>query len=515
MGRNVMHQRSSAAQVHHERIHFPVVVVVPKAGPPRRRPLAQHRAGIARHIRELAAPQPAKQRVLLRNQVNQPAVKNQNVREAVVVEVVDARAPAHVLRIGLRDAGLGADIFKAHLARVVQQPVIVPVGDPQVQQAAPFEIGKHRAHRRSGFSILSEGRAGVVGHLLEGPVVLVVKEEVLRAIVGHVDVVPAVVVEIRRRHAHGAAHESADARLVRNVRKCSIAVVVIQLVGLALVIQRPRIIVRGIIRAILGIELHIAADKQVHAAVLVVVQPGGADGPSVHLDARLLRHVGEVPVAVVVIQNGLAVPRHQQIDEPVVVKVRRRHGHRVEVRIQSRLFRYVRELSIAVVAIKVIVRHRIGLHLQRIGMHRVVQRASVDHVERFQPGVVVVEPDAARSRAFQKRTQLPRPETVREMNPRLVARIFKPDHRRLHCGRPRLRRLRCGRRRLRGRSWVRLYNRSRGSRLRRGHRDSAEQKKKAKVHFELPPGDAPRATALAFAPVRSAGVVVRSSTAGT
>ena len=79
--------------------------------------------------------------------MNQPAVKDENVQQPVVVEVVHARAPAHVLRIGLRYAIRCAHILKAHLAGVVQQPVVVPVRHPQVQHSAPLEISKHRPHR--------------------------------------------------------------------------------------------------------------------------------------------------------------------------------------------------------------------------------------------------------------------------------------------------------------------------------------------------------------------------------
>ena len=100
----------------------------------------------------------------------------------------------------------------------------------------------------------------------------------------------------------------------RHIGKGSVAVVVKELVGLAFVIQRPRIIVRRIKGAIFGIELHIAADEQIDAAILVVVEPRGTDRPAIHIDAGLLGHIGEVAVAVVVIENRLAVAGNQQID---------------------------------------------------------------------------------------------------------------------------------------------------------------------------------------------------------
>ena len=47
--------------------------------------------------------------------MNQAAVKDEDVEQAVVVEVVDARAPTDVLRVGLRDAGGRADVIKLSL----------------------------------------------------------------------------------------------------------------------------------------------------------------------------------------------------------------------------------------------------------------------------------------------------------------------------------------------------------------------------------------------------------------
>ena len=319
------------------------------------------------------------------------------------------------------------------------------VGHPQIQHAATFQIGEYRPHRRSRFAILPEGSTRIVPDFLKGSVVLVVEEEVLRAVVGDVNVIPSVVVEIRRRHAHGAAHISADARLVGHIRKGSIAVIVIELIGFALVIQRSRIVGRRVEGAILGVKLYIAAHKQIDTSILVVVQPGGADRPAVHLDAGLLGHIGKVAIAVVVIENRLSVAGHQQIDIAVVVIVGRRHRHSVHIRIESGLLRNIGKVAVAVVTIKVIMRRRCRFLFQRIGMHRVIQRPSVHYVKRLPPGVVVVEPDAARARTLQQRSQLPRPKAVDKVDARLVAGVFKANHRRRR-GRGRMRGRRCLRR---------------------------------------------------------------------
>src|ERR1035437_5867536 len=75
---NVMQQRSLAAQVHHKHIDLAVVVVVRKAGAARRRALAQHRPGLARNVGKLPVAEPAKKRVLLRNEMNEPSMRDEN-----------------------------------------------------------------------------------------------------------------------------------------------------------------------------------------------------------------------------------------------------------------------------------------------------------------------------------------------------------------------------------------------------------------------------------------------------
>src|ERR1035437_7644168 len=111
--------------------------------------------------------------------MNKPAVEDENVELSVVVEVVDARAPAHVLRVGLRDTVGGAYVLKAHFAGVMQQAIVVAIGDPQVKHSAALEVRKDRAHRRSRLAILPVGRARLVGNLLAGSIVLVMKQKLL------------------------------------------------------------------------------------------------------------------------------------------------------------------------------------------------------------------------------------------------------------------------------------------------------------------------------------------------
>jgi len=116
IGRRVVQQRSPGPEVHFKRIDFSIVVVVRETCAARRGALAQHRTCFARHVGELVVAGATKHGVFLGNEMNQTTMKDKDVEQSVIVEVIDACSPTDVLRIGLGDSGLCANIFEGHLA---------------------------------------------------------------------------------------------------------------------------------------------------------------------------------------------------------------------------------------------------------------------------------------------------------------------------------------------------------------------------------------------------------------
>ena len=68
-------------------------------------------------------------------------------------------------------------------------------------------------------------------------------------------------------------------------------------------------------------ELHELADEQIEPAVVVVIEPDRAGGPSRRGHAGFFGHVGKSAVAVVVIENASAVLRYVQIRKAVAIVV--------------------------------------------------------------------------------------------------------------------------------------------------------------------------------------------------
>src|SRR5208282_1801793 len=319
--RNVVQQRALCTQIDYIRIHFAVVVVVGKACAAGYRLHIEHGARSARNVGEIAVSQAAVERVLLRNQMNQSAVENKNIEPAIVIEVVNPAAPTHILP-GLRgDTRSRADVFKSPLAGVAHQAVVPRVGDPQVEQAVAIDVGKHGAHGRRHFAVLSVRYAQVAGNFFEGAVVLIAKQEIFGSVVGNINVGPAVAVKISGDDAHGAALVGAYARRIGHIRERAVAIVVIEAVGGGRVIERSGIVIGSVVGAILGIEFHVTADEKIDAAVAIVVQPRRTDRPSINVDPRLRGDIGECAVAIIVVEDGAAIAGYEQIDEAVVVVI--------------------------------------------------------------------------------------------------------------------------------------------------------------------------------------------------
>src|SRR5208283_4179433 len=269
--------------------------------------------------------------------MDQAAVEDHDVEPAIVVEVVNSRAPAGVLRGRLRDSGTWPDIFESVCSGVAHQAVVLRVGHPEIHAPVAVDIGKYRTHGGSVLAILSVGDTLFGSDFLKRAVVLIVEEEVLGLIVGNVNVGITIAVVIRGRDAHGAAFVGADSGLVGHVGEGSVAVVVIKAVGLGGVVERAGIVVGGIVVAILGIELHVAADEEIGTTVTVVIEPSGADRPAVNIDPSFFGHIFEGAVAAVAIENRPAVAGHEQIDKAVVVEIGGDCGHSINVGGNTRL----------------------------------------------------------------------------------------------------------------------------------------------------------------------------------
>src|SRR5207302_6786604 len=116
----------------------------------------------------------------------------------------------------------------------------------------------------------------------------------------------------------------------------------------------PALVLRAVAAIdILGlIEVDEAADEQIQQAIVVVIKPNRARGPSRRRESCLRGDVSECAIAVIVIENAARILREINIGEPVAVVVAYRHAHPVGVSRNAGFLRYIGEGSITIVAVE-------------------------------------------------------------------------------------------------------------------------------------------------------------------
>ena len=202
----------------------------------------------------------------------------------------------------------------------------------------------------SALPVRGQRRARQQRRVLEGAVALVHPQLVRLAVVGDVDVDPAVAVEVggRRRRAPARTRRPASAlavtsvnvpsRLLRYRRSRLRAGRRAEGSSPGSPVRREASLVR------LDAVVHVVADVQIEPAIAVVVderrQTRSNPGSSVPL---CLRHVGERSVAVVAEHLVRSEVGEVEVDAAVVVDVARRHAHAVPARVDPARIGHVGE----------------------------------------------------------------------------------------------------------------------------------------------------------------------------
>ena len=219
--------------------------------------------------------------------------------------------------------------------------------DEQVFVAVEIEVARRDAHAAFGSARRIQRGAGQQAVVGERAVVPIDPQLVRRAVVGDVDVEPAVAVVVAHRDAEPRAVRLRDAGRGGAVDEASTAVVAKQPGGHGAIRARAAVVARArrVVALLVGRrrEVDVVRDEEIERAVAVVVEERGAGAPSGIREARLLRDVGERAVAVVVKERQRAERRDEQILVAVVVVVADRGAHAVSAQSDSRGLRDVRE----------------------------------------------------------------------------------------------------------------------------------------------------------------------------
>ena len=214
------------------------------------------------------------------------------------------------------------------------------MGHEQVLVAVVVEVAGVHPHARLGHAHLAERRAGEQAGVAERAVALVDPEQVVRAVVGDVDVDPPVAVEVGGGHAEGRPETAADERGLAHVDEAPLPRVAVQVVRGPPVGFGRTVVARvgqgAALDAALQRVVHVVADVEIEPAVAVVVDEGGRYAESSgRADAPLGRRLGERAVAAIDVQLVRAVVGQEQVGPAVVVHVARRHAQAIAVRLDA------------------------------------------------------------------------------------------------------------------------------------------------------------------------------------
>src|SRR5581483_9628404 len=267
----------------------------------------------------------------------------------------------------------------------VGQPVIVVVA----------EVDAHAGER---LAILVVADAGQQAHFAESAVAEITVQKALHGVIGDKDVCETVSIVVCKGNSQALAVRIGDSRLLRNVGKRAVSVVVVENVRQATVIIGMAVGANAIRRSFPTIaivfegSIHVASDKNIEPSVVVVIEEARAGTPVAASNSGFVGDIGKGSVAVVVIKNVAAVAGDVEIFETVVVVVADSHAHAVEVLRHSAktgTFGHIGESAVRVLVVQAIPEFLAGL-IRRLSVgHRIGELGAVGE-EDIQPAVVVV-----------------------------------------------------------------------------------------------------------------------------
>ena len=169
--------------------------------------------------------------------------------------------------------------------------VVGEVGLENVEPAVAVVVGHGHAHAGLLVAIFAVGATRDDGNIGERSVVIVVEQDAGLRVHRHINIRPAIVIEIIGDRGNRIARAGLEnAGFLRDIGKRSVAVVVIKNVGVAGQSARAAhhrdafpLAVEASVggRRFVGIEFDVVADEEIQVAVAVVVEPGAAGSPAI------------------------------------------------------------------------------------------------------------------------------------------------------------------------------------------------------------------------------------------
>ena len=254
-------------------------------------------------------------------------------------------------------------IFEIGAALIVveRRRVAGEVSFDEIEIAVQIVIRGRDTHTRLRLSIRTESASRFNRNILKLSILLVLVESARGRIVRHINVRPAVVVQVRRQNSQAiSAIRAENPRRLGNVGESPITIVVVKNVLTVFHARRPARDHHTLIktrprfrhRRSRQVESDVVGDEEIEFAVAIVVDEGTPCTPARALarNACLLAHIGERAVTVVVIHHILAKVGDEQIIPTIVVIISNTHALSPARVSDAGFGRHIRECAVAIVA---------------------------------------------------------------------------------------------------------------------------------------------------------------------
>jgi hypothetical protein len=362
-------------------------------------------AGTGTDVLEFAAAKIAKDaiwfRVGLRRDsllyvVHYVGARDEEILPAVVVEIVDAVAPAgHPIRELAKAAGDRSICENiATLIDVEREVLMFDGGVPDIGPPVVIYIAEISTHAGERVAVQRVGDARRDGDLFEFLSPNVAEQEVGHSVVRDKRIEKAIAIKVGEAHGHALADKCIDAGLMRNVGKGAVAIIAVQgvvqrriLVGMAVATQS---FFECAVRVLVDFPMAVVDDEEIEKAVIVVVEPTRTDRP--HLpamrmgagNARFYGDVGKSSVPVVVKKLITGNVGNENVGATIVVVVTNGDTHSVACSGHAGFFSDIGKRAVVVVAIEPVPVVGRGLFKRR-------NLGAVDAIDVEKAVVVVIE----------------------------------------------------------------------------------------------------------------------------
>ncbi len=223
------------------------------------------------------------------------------------------------------------------------------VGQKDVLVTIVVHIGDIDTHGSLSLAFRIDRTTGQQGVVPEGAVPIVHEQQIGHAVVGDVEIGPAIEVEVGRSDTQASPRLDSDAGLDRDILEGSIAAIAKQTIvsrriGIRIAVVGGAHRVQAV-APLLDAEVDVVRDVEIQPSIAIEVHKAGADAPTLVIATRNLGDIGEGAVPIVAKQLIRAEVRHVEVGPAIVVVVPGRHTKAVLGPSQARLLRHVGEVQ--------------------------------------------------------------------------------------------------------------------------------------------------------------------------